>query len=401
MTAVTLNAHPYSDDGSEARDMLNGGHQTWLLPMLSDAMVEVGAAAVSASSAAASEAAAAISAAASASVLRGTSTSSVATGTGSKTFTTQAGKHFGVGIPLKAHRTSDPTVTMVGLSAAYDSGTGALTITVATSTGAGTHTDWTISVIGETGAAAVAGAPGIGHRSISSADTVIAADAFRWLHCTNTFTLSLTAGATLGTNFAFFVHNEGTGIITIDPNSSEQIDGANTKPVYPKQSLMVSWDGSKFTVIELNAGTAHTLIVRDQKTSGTSGGNSTSTTVHVRDLQTTALNTMEGASLVSNTVQLANPGTYEFMAVVPGGASNGQRAYIYNDTDGAYELASTNASVGSGTGALVVMGVITITASKTFSVRHYTATGASSGLGSAVSDGRPEIYTVLRIRRLA
>ena len=36
-----LNGHVYSDDGSAARDMQGGGVRNWLLPMLSDAAVEI------------------------------------------------------------------------------------------------------------------------------------------------------------------------------------------------------------------------------------------------------------------------------------------------------------------------------------------------------------------------
>lgn len=43
MTQVLVNGHLYSDDGSTSRDMLNGGHRTWLLPMISDLMVEINA----------------------------------------------------------------------------------------------------------------------------------------------------------------------------------------------------------------------------------------------------------------------------------------------------------------------------------------------------------------------
>lgn len=43
MTEIVLNGNAYSDDGSAARDMTNGGHRLWLLPMLADAMAQIAA----------------------------------------------------------------------------------------------------------------------------------------------------------------------------------------------------------------------------------------------------------------------------------------------------------------------------------------------------------------------
>lgn len=72
-----------------------------------------------------------------------TSSSSVAVGTGDKTFTVSSGKTYGVGSPVGAIRTSDHTVAMQGVVKSYSGTT--LVITVAYSIGTGTHTDWTIS----------------------------------------------------------------------------------------------------------------------------------------------------------------------------------------------------------------------------------------------------------------
>lgn len=42
MTNAVFNDNAYSDDGSSSRDMQGGGHRQWLLPMLSDAVTDVG-----------------------------------------------------------------------------------------------------------------------------------------------------------------------------------------------------------------------------------------------------------------------------------------------------------------------------------------------------------------------
>jgi hypothetical protein len=69
------------------------------------------------------------------------------------------------------------------------------------------------------------------------------------LTCTNSFTLSLTAVATLGDGWWVAVRNDGTGTITIDPNSTEQIDGATTITLAPSESCVVYCNGSAFKTI--------------------------------------------------------------------------------------------------------------------------------------------------------
>lgn len=80
----------------------------------------------------------------------------------------------------------------------------------------------------------------------SSNYTVIATDRGVVFVCTGTFTLSLTAAATLADGFTFAVINAGTGIVTIDPNSTEQIDGANTKDIAAGSWAIVSCTGAAF-----------------------------------------------------------------------------------------------------------------------------------------------------------
>ena len=101
--------------------------------------------------AAASEAAAALSAAR----LSGTSATSVEIATGSKAFTTQAGKLFDVGVFVLIASDADETDYMHGQVTAY-SGTD-LTVEVTSIGGSGTLDDWKITVSGVKGAQGVAG----------------------------------------------------------------------------------------------------------------------------------------------------------------------------------------------------------------------------------------------------
>ncbi len=81
----------------------------------------------------------------------------------------------------------------------------------------------------------------------SAAYTAVAADANTVIRCTNTFTLGLTAAATLAAGWNCFIQNDGTGVITIDPDGAETIDGRSTIKVYPGERFMLHCDGTKFT----------------------------------------------------------------------------------------------------------------------------------------------------------
>lgn len=113
------------------------------------ATTQAGTATTQAGNASASAAAAAASAltALNAPGTSATSTSSLTIGTGAKSLTIQTGKSIVVGMTLVIARTSAPTTTrMSGVVTSYDSGTGALGVTVDSVTGSGTYTDWTVSL---------------------------------------------------------------------------------------------------------------------------------------------------------------------------------------------------------------------------------------------------------------
>lgn len=62
----------------------------------------------------------------------------------------------------------------------------------------------------------------------TGAYTVVAGDLGTIINCTSgTFTVSLTAAATLGSGFNCWIWNTGTGVITIDPSGAETVDGVD------------------------------------------------------------------------------------------------------------------------------------------------------------------------------
>lgn len=120
-----------------------------------EASASADAASASAGGAAASAAAAASSAAAAAALAGsfiGTSSSSLAIGTGNKSFSTQAGELYTPGVFLIASSQANPANFMFGQVTSYNSGTGALVLSVSVIGGSGTFADWSLSLTGTQGA---------------------------------------------------------------------------------------------------------------------------------------------------------------------------------------------------------------------------------------------------------
>lgn len=117
------------------------------------------------------------------------------------------------------------TFTTVGTTLSRDS--------IFASSNAGAAVNWgagTRDVFCTAPMQSIVGAPRL--QAKTGAYTVVASDNGSIINCTSgTFTVSLTAAATLGSGFTCWIWNTSstiTNIITIDPNASETIDGATT-----------------------------------------------------------------------------------------------------------------------------------------------------------------------------
>lgn len=88
-------------------------------------------------------------------------------------------------------------------------------------------------------------------RTTAAATTVIASDKGGVVQLTGSTdrTWDATAVATLGANFSCELWNDSTGIITFDPNSTEQVDGLTTIKMYPGEHrrLTVNAGATAFT----------------------------------------------------------------------------------------------------------------------------------------------------------
>lgn len=139
-----------------------------------------------------------------------TSTTSLTVGTGSKTWTVQAGESYAAGMPIAAVKNGDPNVYMVGICTSY-SGT-SLVVAVSQKEGSGTVADWNISV---------GGIPGP-QPELGTASDVAAL---------SSTTKAVSAGA-LGSALAFVDGGSGSGTYTPNhaagPNHKRTVTGTTT-----------------------------------------------------------------------------------------------------------------------------------------------------------------------------
>lgn len=75
--------------------------------------------------------------------------------------------------------------------------------------------------------------------------TPVLNDNWSLIESTAAITLNLTAAATLGNGWLVFLYARG-GSILVDPNASEQINGANTFTMPKNQAGFLACDGTKF-----------------------------------------------------------------------------------------------------------------------------------------------------------
>lgn len=147
------------------------------------------------------------------------------------------------------------------------------------------------------------------------------------------------------------------------------------------------------------------LHLQDQQASGASGGTFTSGAWRTRTLNSVLTNEITGASLATNQITLP-AGTYWIEAEAPGHRVDPHKAKLYNVTDASDTLIGSSADSGGDASFVqtysTIKGRFTIAAPKVFEIRHRcTSTRSTNGLGSASSFGVNEIYSDLRIWKIA
>ena len=90
---------------------------------------------------------------------------------------------------------------------------------------------------GDTGAAGANGSTAVTVQASRSSNTnLTTTDVDTYIPMTGTFTQGAVAVATIGANKVIRVGNEGDGVVTFDPNSTEQVNGASTLKIYPGET---------------------------------------------------------------------------------------------------------------------------------------------------------------------
>lgn len=232
------------------------------------------------------------------------------------------------------------TFTTVGTTLSRDS--------IFASSNAGAAVNWgagTRDVFCTAPMQSIVGAPRL--QAKTGAYTVVASDNGSIINCTSgTFTVSLTAAATLGSGFTCWVwntSNTSTDVVTIDPNASETIDGRSTLVLYRGEGAQIICNGTNWDT-------------GDKKTMRGYSDNIDNT--NVRPAATGSDSVAIGrAAAASNSLSLA----LGFSAAASGGSS----------------FAAGRQSTASATGSLA-LGYITTAGSN-----YSTAIGANSGSGGS------------------
>jgi hypothetical protein len=156
------------------------------------------------------------------------------------------------------------------------------------------------------------------------------------------------------------------------------------------------------TTANVKANRGWDVWVEDQKTSGTSPGNSVASAWTTRDLNTIVTN-LVGATISANKVTLPD-GTWEIEADAPFFCTDAVRIRIYNVTDAA--IAGIGPAVQSNhnyftTVSAMARCIVTIAAPKEFRLDYYAAYAFVGGLGMPLAgSGVTEVYSRFRAKRI-
>lgn len=82
--------------------------------------------------------------------------------------------------------------------------------------------------------------------SKSAGFNLVAADRQTLFLCTGSFTVTADAAAAIGVGWEVQFRNGGVGVITIDPNASEQVDGTASVRLYPGDACFLECTGTGF-----------------------------------------------------------------------------------------------------------------------------------------------------------
>ena len=269
-------------------------------------------------------------------------------------------------------------------------------------------------LLGTTGAAADAQAAlgallGAGVETKTGAYTVEAADRGKVIACSGDFTVTLPDAGVVGDGFAVAIGNYGTGTITIDPFSTQTLDGATTRALPANRMMVVcavagEWlsvggigaaSTTEAGVVQLSTATnststtlaatasavkaAYDLAAASKRNSGAAAGTHYQYIGGGQAKSTTAVKVAEARCLVAGTLR-----TYMRLRSV--GGSGTVYGRIYKNGSPVGTLRSTTSDVGVNFAediSFAVGDLIQVYAYSTYSISHaFSTAGAEFALGA-------------------
>lgn len=325
----------------------------------------------------------------------GTSTTTRTPTVGSQSWVyVETGKLPFEGMRMRAVSRAAPTTNYaLGTVASYDAGTRTVTLTVdQVGAAPASASDWNLLLEGEPGQPGEDAEVRSLVQTRSANGTITAADLGATLRCTGTITLTPDSAASLGDGYSVIVDAPGH-VVTIDTVGTVPVGGLG----------LVQSDGTTITLRLLGSQT-RMLHVRDEKTSGTSGGGGATGSDQTRPLNTVVINEITGASLASNQVTVP-AGVYEIEGYVPGESVAGFRGLLHNVTAGTTVQGNNVTANGTyqGWGMSMVRAKVTLAAPTVFELRmrQLAAPGGSQEWGSSLGiSGAIEVYSTLIFRKV-
>lgn len=157
------------------------------------------------------------------------------------------------------------------------------------------------------------------------------------------------------------------------------------------------------TGVEFGSGRNWDIILQGQFANTVSGGALTGGVPATRPLNTEVFDPDGLCSLSSNQFTLV-AGTYEMEFDAYAMQTNGDQTYLYNVSDGVIVFRGMSGYSGSAYGASAYasgVGVFTIASAKVFELRTSGTTTSGHGLGYQSSQGGTEIYTTVKMKKVA
>lgn len=200
----------------------------------------------------------------------------------------------------------------------------------------------------------------------------------------------------------FLFVNSTAQTLTVKTSAGTGVDvlSGEVKVLRNDSVNVIEYEGQQSFSILGTLNISNLLHIEDQKPSGTAGGAGV-VGANTRDLNTVTVNTISGASLLSNQITLP-AGSYIIEASAPAYEAQRNRLYFYNVSDSTEDIIGESAyqsANGIQTRATIKnKAPLTIASSKTFELRHEIgALSTTNTLGFPMTDGRVNIYAEITI----